>query len=197
MIKQIIFYFIIISSFLFSTPFSTGDKTFGGSLGYYKDLDADVSILNISPRWGYFLQDNFMLELGMSHISIDNDNYDPITYNGFYNDGTHHTTSIGARFFIDKFYFGFEFVKGLSKNLGTGLGNDFTIDLSKFDGNKEKGLVKLGILTPINHQLFLDTALHYMFILDKDAREQASSEHLELTQVIYVTLGFSYFWESN
>ena len=197
MYKQFTLYLTIMISFLLSSPFVAGDKTFGGSLGYYKDLDADISILNISPRWGYFLKDNFMIELGASHISIDNDSYDPVTYNGHYKDGTHHTTSIGARLFIEKFYFGFEFVKGLSKNLSTGLGNDFTIDLSKFDGNKEKGLAKIGLLTPINHQLFLDTALHYMFILDKDAREQASSDHLELTQVIYVTLGFSYFWQSK
>ena len=138
-----------------------------------------------------------MFELGMSHINIDNNNYDPITYEGYYVDGEQHTTSLGARVFIDKFYFGFEFVKGLTTYIGTGLGNNFANDVSTFEGNEERGLVKIGLLTPLATQLYLDTALHYMFILDKKVREEAASQHMELTQIAYITLGLSYFWESK
>ena len=186
--------FLILFSLSFSNTFLSGFKTFGGSLGFYQDLNADVTVLNISPRFGYFVTSFLMFEVGLSHVKIDIDNYNPNTYDGAYSNGEQQTTSLGARLFLDKFYTGFEFVKGFTASKSTSLGNDFTYDALNFNGASERGLLKLGILTPLGENIFLDSAFHYMFILDKNERELAASNHDEFTRLAYFTLGISYFW---
>ena len=73
MIKKYLYIIFILLSFSYtidSPTFSSGNKNFGGSFGFYQDLNADVTILNISPRFGYFLNSYLMLEVGMSYITV-------------------------------------------------------------------------------------------------------------------------------
>lgn len=193
--KRILFSLIILLSSLMASSFSTGSRTFGGSLSFYKDLNADVSVLNISPRFGYFVNSNLMFEIGINHVEIDVKEYNADTYEGRYNNGEQYTTSLGARLFMKNFYAGFEFVKGFSASMSTGLGNQVTIGSLDFEGSDERGLFKLGLLTPLSKQIYLDSALHYMFILDKDKRKLAEEENDEFTRLAYLTLGISYIWE--
>ena len=200
MIKKYLYIIFILLSFSYtidSPTFSSGNKNFGGSFGFYQDLNADVTILNISPRFGYFLNSFLMLEVGMSYINIDIDDYNLNTYDGGYSHGSQNTTSLGARLFLDKLYLGFEFVKGFSATKKTPLGNDFTFSSLKFDGIDERGLLKVGILTPIKDSFYLDSSFYYMFILDKEARELAASNHDEFTRMAYIALGITYFWDIN
>ena len=192
--KRISFLIIIMFSGLMATSFSSGSRTFGGSFSFYKDLNADVTVLNISPRFGYFVNSNLMFEVGINHVKIDVKDYTP-EYEGRYNNGEQYTTSLGARLFIKNFYTGFEFVKGFSASLNTGLGNDVTVSTLEFDASDERGLFKLGLLTPIGEQIYLNSALNYMFILDKDKRKLAEEENDEFTRLAYITLGISYIWE--
>ena len=180
----------LLSSFILGQDFSAGMRTMGGSFSYFRDLDADVTMMNVSPRIGYFITDNFMIELGFSHVSIDNSGD-----SDYYIDDEQHTRAFGGRLFANKFYVGFEFVQGFVSTIGTPLGNEAVDGLIKFDSNLERGLGKVGLLTPLGDRLFLDSALHYMFILDEDMREQASSNHDPMTQVAYITIGVTYFWE--
>ena len=188
--KYYLIFTIFFSSLVFSQDFSAGMRTMGGSFSYFRDLDADVTMISVSPRVGYFITDNFMLELGFSHVSIDNSGDSE-----YYVDDEVHTRAFGGRLFANKFYVGFEFVQGFVSTIGTTLGNEVVDGLNKFDGNLERGLGKLGILSPLGDRLFLDSAIHYMFILDEDIREQASSNHDPMTQVAYITIGITYFWE--
>jgi len=181
-------------SSLMAASFSLGSRTFGGSFSFYKDLNADVTVLNISPRFGYFVNSNLMFEVGINHVKIDIKDYNS-EYEGYYNDGEQYTTSFGARLFMKNFYTGFEFVKGFSASMSTGLGGDFTVSTLDFKGSDERGLFKFGLLTPIGKQIYLDSALHYMFILDKDKRELAELENDEFSRLAYITLGISYIWE--
>tara|TARA_Y100001960_G_C14416227_1_gene700615 strand:+ start:81 stop:677 length:597 start_codon:yes stop_codon:yes gene_type:complete len=193
--KRSLFLITLMLSGIMATSFSSGYKTFGGSFGFYKDLNADVTVLNLSPRFGYFMNSNLMFEIGINHVKIDVKDFNPNIYDGSYSDGEQYTTSLGARLFMKNFYIGFEFVKGFTASMSTGLGNDFTYSTLKFDGSEERGLFKLGLLTPIGKQIYLDSSLHYMFILDKDMRELAASEHDEFTRLAYITLGVSYIWK--
>ena len=198
MMKKYLYIIFILFSFSYtsgSSTFSTGYKHFGGNFGFYQDLNADVTVLNISPRFGYFINSYFMIEIGASYINIDIDDYNTNTYDGGYSHGSQNTTSLGARLFLDKLYLGFEFVKGFSATKKTSLGNDFTFSALKFDGVDERGLLKVGLLTPIKNSFYLDSAFHYMFILDKSARESAASNHDEFTRMAYITLGITYFWD--
>ena len=188
--KYYLVYTFLLISFILGQDFSTGMRTMGGSFSYFRDLDADVTMMNVSPRIGYFITDNFMIELGFSHVSIDNSGD-----SDYYIDDEQHTRAFGGRLFANKFYVGFEFVQGFVSTIGTPLGNEAVDGLIKFDSNLERGLGKVGLLTPLGDRLFLDSALHYMFILDEDMREQASSNHDPMTQVAYITIGVTYFWE--
>ena len=99
--KRILFSLIILLSSLMASSFSIGSRTFGGSLSFYKDLNADVSVLNISPRFGYFVNSNLMFEIGINHVEIDVKEYNA---DSEYNDGEQYTTSLGARLFMKNFY---------------------------------------------------------------------------------------------
>ena len=55
MTQRYLYIIIILFCTSYGSSFSTGSKTFGGSFGFYQDLNADVTVLNISPRFGYFL----------------------------------------------------------------------------------------------------------------------------------------------
>ena len=138
---------------------------------------------------------HLMFEVGVNHVKIDVKDYNPNIYDGNYNDGEQYTTLLGARVFTKNFYVGFEFVKGFTASMSTERGNDFTYNTLKFDGSEERGLFKLGLLTPIGKQIYLDSSQHYMFILDEDMRELAASQHDEFTRLAYITLGVSYIWE--
>ena len=197
MIKRYLYIIFIFLCYSYGSSFSSGFKTFGGNFGFYQDLNADVTVFNISPRFGYFLNSYLMFEGGISYVKIDIDNYNPNTYDGGYSNGNQKTTSLGARLFLDKLYIGFEFVKGFSATKKTPLGNDFIFSSLKFDGIDERGLLKVGLLTPIKDSFYLDSAFHYMFILDKRARESAASNHDEFTRMAYITLGITYFWGIN
>ena len=193
-------YFIIFSILFclsFSNTFSSGDKTFGGSFGFYQDLNADITVLNIAPRFGYFINSYLMIEAGLSHIKIDIEDYNPNTYDGSYSNGKQQMTSLGARLFLNNFYTGFEFVKGFTASRSSSLGNDFIYDALKFDGASERGLLKLGILTPLRENFFLNSSFNYMFILDKQERELAASNHDEFTRLAYISLGITYFWKNK
>ena len=99
-------YFIIFSilfSLSFSNPFQPGTKTFGGTFGFYQDLNADITVLNISPRFGVFINSFLLLEGGISHVNIDIDNYNPNTYDGEYSNGEQQTVSIGGKLFLKNF----------------------------------------------------------------------------------------------
>jgi len=194
--NKYLYIIIILFSFSFSSTFTKGSKNFGGSFSFYQDLNADVTVLSISPRFGYFVNSYLMFEVGMNHIKIDIDDYNSNTYDGDYTHGKQHTTSLGFRLFLDNLYAGFEFVKGFTASKSTGLGNDFTYSTLNFDGVSERGLFKLGLLTPISDNFFLDSSFHYMFILDKNQRELAASNHDEFTQLAYITLGITYFLDA-
>ena len=196
--KKYLYIICILLSFSYmseSATFSSGYKNFGGNFGFYQDLNADVTVLNISPRFGYFINSYFMIEIGASYINIDINDFNANTYDGSYSHGSQTATSLGARLFLDKLYIGFEFVKGFSATKQTSLGNDFTFSALKFDGIDDRGLLKVGLLTPIKDSFYLDSAFHYMFILDKSARESAASNHDEFTRMAYITLGITYFWD--
>jgi hypothetical protein len=195
MTRRFLYIIFILLCSSYGASFSSGFKTFGGSFGFYQDLNADVTVLNISPRFGYFLNSYLMLEGGISYVKIDIDDYNSNTYDGGYSQGNQNTTSLGARLFLEKFYVGFEFVKGFTATRQTGLGNDFIFNALNFDGVSERGLLKIGLLTPIKNNFYLDSAFHYMFILDKNERELAASNHDEFTRLAYITLGITYFWD--
>ena len=188
--KYYLFIIILLNTLLYSVEFSAGTKTLGGSFSYFRDLDADVTMINVSPRIGYFITDNFMLELGFSHIKVDNSGE-----SDYYTGDEVHTRAFGGRIFANKFYLGFEFVQGFVTKLGTTLGNEFVDYVYRLDGNLERGLGKIGLLSPLGDKLFLDSAIHYMFILDEDMRKLASSNHDPMSQVAYFTIGITYFWE--
>ena len=187
---SIVILYLLLLPLLFGDNFSRGSNTIGGNLGYYKDFNANISIFHISPKIGYFFTENFMFELGFSYININNNNYNANTYDGYYIDGEQNTISYGAKLFVKKIYFGFEFVQGVIYNMRSSLGNEFDYGIKKFDTNAERGLFKIGFLTPLENNLYLDTAYHYMFILDKNIRETAD----ELSEIGYLTVGIAYFW---
>ena len=64
-------------------------------------------------------------------------------------------------------------------------------NIEQLNGDSDRGLAKIGLLTPISSELYLDTSFNYMFILDKDIREQ----DIELAEVGYISVGLSYFWK--
>ena len=187
---KIYIYIILAISIVHTSFLNKGVLTVGGSIGYFKDFNASASVLHVSPSFGYLLNDFIMLELGYSHVNINNDKYNPYSYQGLYIHGDQTTHSYGMRFFVNKLYIGFEYVQGLEISMATTINNDFIYGLDKFNGNEERGLVKVGFLHPIAQNLYLDTSYHYLFILDEDIREQ----DIELAEVGYLTLGVSYFW---
>ena len=97
--KYYLIFIIIMSTLSFSQNFTAGTRTLGGSFSYLRDLDADVSMFNFSPRIGYFITDNFMLELGFSHVSVNNS-----SGSEYYVDDEQHTRAFGGRLFINKLY---------------------------------------------------------------------------------------------
>ena len=127
--------YILFSPVVFGNDFTQGSNTIGGELGYYKDYNADVTIFHFSPKIGYFFTDNFMFELGISYININNNNYNENTYDGYYVDGEQNMISYGAKLFIKKIYFGYEFVQGVVYSMRTSLGNQFDYGIRKFDAN--------------------------------------------------------------
>ena len=134
-----------------------------------------------------------MIELGYSRINVNNIDSDSNSYNGIFIHGDQTMHSYGIRLLIDKIYLGFELVQGLELHMSTAIGNNFSNGLTKFDGNAERGLFKVGYLSPISKNIYLDTAYHYLFILEEELREQS----IELAEVGYLTLGISFFWDSN
>ena len=193
--KTIYFNIILIISFAYCAEFPAGTRTLGGSFGYFKDFNADVSILQASPRLGYFIIDNLILECGFSYININNKD-DNSLYEGYYLNGHQNTRAIGFKIYLEretisKLYLGFEFLQGFISSINSTTGNGFIHNIEQFNGDSDRGLAKIGLLTPISNEIYLDTSLNYMFILDKDIREQ----DIELAEVGYITIGLSYFWK--
>tara|TARA_B100000676_G_C17738751_1_gene660293 strand:- start:329 stop:784 length:456 start_codon:yes stop_codon:yes gene_type:complete len=149
--------------------------------------------MHISPSFGYFINKNILIEIGFTRININNNNYLPNSYTGLFIHGDQSTHSFGARLFFEKLYLGYEFVQGLELSMSTGLEASFMNGYTKFDGNAERGLIKVGYLSPFTENLYLDVAYHYLFILDEDIREQA----IEMAEVGSLSLGISYFWLPN
>ena len=193
--KTIYFNIILIISFAYCVEFPAGTRTLGGSFGYFKDFNADVSIFQASPRFGYFIIDNLILECGFSYININNDD-DNSLYEGHYLNGYQNARAFGLKVFLEgetvsKFYLGFEFLQGFISSIESSMGNGFINNIEQFNGDSDRGLVKIGLLTPISSELYLDSSFNYMFILDKDIREQ----DIELAEVGYISVGLSYFWK--
>ena len=181
---------ILITVFAFSfifASFESGLKMFGGSAGFTKDLEEDETTLYFAPKFGAFISDNLLLEGGLTYLKWEEEAYNSMTGQYETNDENETVVSFGARYFLDKIYFGAEYVPGLIGQMGTPAGTSTVVgvqDLS--DGDYEMIIWKLGTMSSIAENIYLDVGLWLMKYIDDD---------IDHDGMLNVTAGISYFWK--
>ena len=175
---------VLIVSFAFS-GFESGLKMFGGSAGFSKDLDDDSSILFFAPKMGGFISDNVLLEGGLTYLREKDCDYD--FWNEYCVTDDEIVMSIGAKFFLEKLYWGIEYAPGIEGVNRTPAGTGSlmgVIDLT--ESNSEMLIWKLGTMSSIAKNIYLDVALNYQTYMDSDS-----------DGAVNIGVGLSYFWRDE
>tara|TARA_Y100000996_G_C22459915_1_gene617575 strand:+ start:138 stop:686 length:549 start_codon:yes stop_codon:yes gene_type:complete len=174
---------VLIVSFAFS-GFESGLKMFGGSAGLSKNLEDESSQLILAPKMGGFVSDNILMEGGLTYLRDKVCDWTGcITQDEI-------ILGIGIKFFLEKLYLGVEYAPGVESFMTTPSGTSFVgmlnsvYDLS--DTEEEILIWKVGTLTPIAENIYLDIALNYQTIMN--------SEH---DGIVNYSLGLSYFWRDE
>tara|TARA_B110000438_G_scaffold177004_1_gene169164 strand:+ start:347 stop:901 length:555 start_codon:yes stop_codon:yes gene_type:complete len=179
---------ILILSFAFA-GFESGMKMFGGSAGFSKDLEEDDTEFYIAPKFGAFISDNLLVEGGLTYYKWEEceDYYNGNTLVEECSDENETVISFGARYFLDKIYFGAEYVPGLTYHMGTPAGTSTVagvVDLG--EGDAEMIIWKVGMMSSIAQNIYLDVGMWLMKYLDDD---------IDHDGMLNVTAGISYFWK--
>ena len=176
---------VLIVSFAFS-GFESGLKMFGGSAGFSKDLDDDSSILFFAPKMGGFISDNILLEGGLTYLrEKDCDNYD--FWNEYCVTDDEIVMSIGAKFFLEKLYWGIEYAPGIEGVTRTPAGTGSLVGVADLtESNSEMLIWKLGTMSSIAENIYLDVALNYQTYMDSDS-----------DGAVNIGVGLSYFWRDE
>ena len=172
----------LMMSFAFSN-FEAGLKMFGGSAGFTLNLETDSNELYLAPKLGGFISDNFLLEGGLTYFSIE-----LCDYNGQNcSDANDIVMSVGMKAFIDNLYVGLEYVPGIESVTRTPAGTGGIMgvqDLTDYD--QEMLIWKLGTMSSIATNIYLDVALNYQTYLDSDYDHDG---------LVNVGVGLVYFWK--
>ena len=179
---------VLAFSFVFAN-FESGLKMFGGSAGFTKDLEEDETTLYLAPKFGAFISDNLLIEGGLTYYKYEDCEE---IYNGWEwveqcNDENETVISFGARYFLDKIYFGAEYVPGLTLHIGSPAGTGVIAgvqDLS--DGDAEMVIWKIGAMSSIAENIYLDVGVWLQKYVDND---------IDHDGMLNVTAGVSYFWK--
>ena len=173
-------------SFVFAS-FESGLKMFGGSAGFTKDLEDDETTLYLAPKFGAFITDNLLLEGGLTYLKWEEEDYNNMTGQYETNDENETVVSFGARYFLDKIYFGAEYVPGLTYHMSTPAGTSTIGDVADLsEGDSEMIIWKLGTMSSIAENIYLDVGVWLMKYADDD---------IDHDGMLNVTAGISYFWK--
>ena len=175
---------VLIVSFAFS-GFESGLKMFGGSAGFSKDLDDDSSILFFAPKMGGFISDNVLLEGGLTYLREKDCDYD--FWNEYCVTDDEIVMSIGAKFFLEKLYWGIEYAPGIEGVTRTPAGTGSLVGVADLtESNSEMLIWKLGTMSSIAKNIYLDVALNYQTYMDSDS-----------DGAVNIGVGLSYFWRDE
>ena len=184
---------IVIASFSITfCAFQEGMEKVGGSAGFTMNLEDDSQYLHLAPTYGKFISDKMLVEAGFTYLKIKECD----TYNDWYygeteqcNSESDVVLSFGAKYFYnDDIYFGAEYVPGIQLAISSPSGSFSSIqavaDLSEDDA--EMMLWKLGRMSSIAENIYLDIALVYQTYMDSD---------IDHDGMINIFTGISYFWK--
>tara|TARA_B100002052_G_scaffold246712_1_gene232890 strand:- start:1491 stop:2051 length:561 start_codon:yes stop_codon:yes gene_type:complete len=168
--------------------FESGLKMFGGTAQYYQDLENDEVELYIAPKFGVFLSDNFLIEGGLSYRKWEYFDYDLNKTR----DDNEMVVGLGIKIFLNKLYLGLEHVSGVTYMLttpvgtaaATPLGHSYVFDLAEADA--EMLIWKIGIMSPVAENIFVDMGLHFQEFIDDDFDHDGFANF---------SIGLSYFWK--
>jgi len=173
-------------SFIFAS-FESGLKMFGGSAGFTKDLEADETTIYLAPKFGYFISDNLLLEGGLTYLKWEEEDYNPNTGQMETNDENETVISFGARYFLDKIYFGAEYVPGVTLHIGTPAGTNTLAGVSDLSNDDAEMIIwKLGTMSSIAENIYLDVGVWLQKYVDDDINHDG---------MLNITAGISYFWK--
>ena len=168
--------------------FESGLKMFGGTAQYYQDLENDEVELYIAPKFGVFLSDNFLIEGGLSYRKWEYFDY----YLDKTRDDNETVVGLGMKIFLNKLYLGLEHVSGITAMVTTPIGtsssatsvNSLVVDLAEAD--LEMLIWKIGIMSPVAENIFVDMGLHFQEFIDDDFDHDGFANF---------SIGLSYFWK--
>lgn len=163
--------------------FDSGLNMFGGSFGFSKNLEDESSQVYLSPKFGTFVSNNFLLEGGITYYK----------YEACYDYGvqicnkeSETVMSFGARYFAGSIYFGAEYVGGLNYIISTPAGTNTIAGVNDLsDDDNEMIILKIGSMSPIAQNIYLDTGLWIQKYVDDD---------IDNDGIMNITSGISYFW---
>ena len=177
---------VLAFSFIFAS-FESGLKMFGGSAGFSKELETDETSLYLAPKFGAFISDNLLLEGGLTYLKWEEENFNYTTGQTDTNSENETVVSFGARYFLDKIYFGAEYVPGITAHVGSPAGTGtiaMVQDLS--DSDAEMIIWKIGVMSSIAENIYLDVGVWLQKYADSD---------IDHDGMLNVTAGVSYFWK--
>ena len=151
--------------------FPVGTKTIGGSTGITVDFNDDDQTFYFNPRGGIFVYNNILVEGGLYYNHYkdgDVSNFNGYVYDYSY---TQYSFTFGARYFLNNTYAGLMYQ-------GNPHHSEYNID------DQERMHLKIGMLTPIATNIYLDYNIDYYWYLKNDDDDG----------IMRIECGVSYFW---
>ena len=153
--------------FTLGFSFQTGTKTIGGSTSILFDFNDDSKTYSFNPSGGVFISNNVLIEGGFYYHNHKHGDSDPYDYS--YN---YYTFTAGARYFLNNTYAGFAYQSNPKHSE------------YDYEYNREKMHIKIGMLSPIATNIYLNYNFDYNWYLNDD----------EDDGIMTINCGISYFW---
>ena len=151
--------------------FPVGTKTIGGSTGVAVDFNDDDQTFYFNPKGGVFVSNNILVEGGLyyrRYMDGDASHFSSNNYNYSY---TQYSFTLGARYFLNTTYAGLMYQT-----------NPYH---SEYDINDAEIMhLKIGMLSPIATNIYLDYNIDYYWYLKNDDDDGRMT----------IECGISYFW---
>jgi len=189
--KKVIFLCLIITTTFASL--GKGVKSVGGSFSYTEEHDAPDETekrLSISPYFGYFVTNHFLLEFGLTIFKekefdryCDSSNHIVNCYEQEKEEESE-SLNIGFRYiFNNNIYLGGEFIKGINNQISSNLGA--LVSTHHFELEDEDfRCFKVGLLTPVASNVYINTSMNKIFSSDSKNDDEYFS----------ISAGLQYFW---
>ncbi len=168
--------------------FEEGMQYLGGSAGFNKDLESDETRIYLAPKFGAFVNNNFLIEGGLNYMRWEECSYDWNSGNEVCDDESEAVFGFGIKYFVNEIYFGVEFVPGISGWLRSATGSETMAMIADYSDEDQEMIVwKFGTLAPIAENIFLDIGLRLQKFLDSD---------IDYDGMLDISVGLAYFWKN-